>query len=137
MAYEVKKDPDADLDYGFDWTAWLGATDTITESTWLVPSASGLTAHSPSISTDGKVTSVWLKSGNASRRGVFRDEPYQNGRGTRGRAIAAGDDCGSIGDQADRRGNACDGSDPLSFPDRDCIAWIHFPESRFHGQLKQ
>ena len=67
MAYDVKKDPDADLDYGFDWTAWLGGTDTIIESTWLVPSASGLTAHSPSISTDGKVTSVWLKSGNASR----------------------------------------------------------------------
>ena len=37
MAYEVKKDPNADLDYGFDWTAWLGATDTITESTWSVP----------------------------------------------------------------------------------------------------
>jgi hypothetical protein len=65
MAYEVKKDPSADLDYGFDWTAWLGATDTITESTWDVPSASGLTTHSPSISTNGKVTIIWLKSGNA------------------------------------------------------------------------
>ena len=97
MAYEVKKDPNADLDYGFDWTAWLGATDTITESTWVVPSGSGLTTHSPSISTDGKVTAVWLKSGNAGG-GVFRDEPYQNGRRTRRRAIAAGDDCGSIGD---------------------------------------
>ena len=65
MAYEVKKDPNADLDYGFDWTAWLGAADTITDSTWVVPVASGLTTHSPSISTDGKVTTVWLKSGNA------------------------------------------------------------------------
>ena len=69
MAYEVKKDPNADLDYGFDWTAWLGATDTITESTWVVPSASGLTTHSASISTDFKVTTVWLKSGNAG--GVY------------------------------------------------------------------
>ena len=69
MAYEVKKDPNADLDYGFDWTAWLGAANTITESTWVVPSASGLTAHSSSISTDGKVTTVWLKSGNVG--GVF------------------------------------------------------------------
>ena len=66
MAYEVKKDPNADLDYGFDWTAWLGVADTITESTWVVPSASGLTTHSASISTNGKVTTVWLKSGNAS-----------------------------------------------------------------------
>ena len=69
MAYEVKKDPNADLDYGFDWTAWLGAVDTITDSTWAVPVASGLTTHSPSISTDGKVTTVWLKSGNAG--GVY------------------------------------------------------------------
>ena len=65
MAYEVKKDPNADLDYGFDWTAWLGAADTITESTWVVPSACGLTTHSSSISTDGRVPTVWLKSGNA------------------------------------------------------------------------
>ena len=69
MAYEVKKDPNADLDYGLDWTAWLGATDTITESIWVVPSASGLTMHSPAISTEGKVTTVWLKSGNAG--GVY------------------------------------------------------------------
>jgi hypothetical protein len=63
MAYEVKKDPNADLDYGFDWSAWLGTTDTITESTWTVPVESGLVTHSPSISPDGKVTSVWLKAG--------------------------------------------------------------------------
>ena len=69
MAYEVKKDPNADLDYGFDWTAWLGAADTITDSTWTVPGESGLTSHSPSISPDGKVTTVWLKSGNAG--GVY------------------------------------------------------------------
>ena len=50
----------------FDWTAWLGAIDTILESTWVVSSASGLTTHSPSISSDGRVTTVWLKSGNAS-----------------------------------------------------------------------
>src|ERR1035437_5074634 len=38
----------------FDWTAWLGAIDTILESTWVVSSASGLTTHSPSISSDGR-----------------------------------------------------------------------------------
>ncbi len=63
MAYEVKKDPAADLDYGFDWTAWLGIADTITLSTWTVPTESGLTTHSPSISPEGKVTAVWLKAG--------------------------------------------------------------------------
>ncbi|MEO8595856.1 MAG: hypothetical protein ABI759_21225 [Candidatus Solibacter sp.] len=42
------------------------ATDMITESTWAVPSASGLTTHSPSISPEGKVTAVWLKAGIVS-----------------------------------------------------------------------
>ena len=69
MAYEVKKDPDADLDYGFDWSAWLGATDTITASTWAAPAASGLTMHGASISPDGNVTSVWLSAGNVG--GVY------------------------------------------------------------------
>ena len=66
MAYEVKKDPAADLDYGFDWSAWLGATDTIAASTWTVPVESGLATHSPSISADGKITQVWLNGGVAS-----------------------------------------------------------------------
>ena len=66
MAYEVKKDPGADLDYGFDWSAWLGATDTIATSTWTVPVESGLTTHSPSISPDGKITQVWLNAGVVS-----------------------------------------------------------------------
>ena len=66
MAYEVKKDPNADLDYGFDWSAWLGPAGTITESTWTVPVESALVTHSPSISEDGKITQVWLKAGVVS-----------------------------------------------------------------------
>ena len=66
MPYEVKKDPAADLDYGFDWSAWLGPTDTIATSTWTVPVESGLTTHSPSISPDGKITQVWLNGGVVS-----------------------------------------------------------------------
>ena len=31
------KDPDAVLDYGFDWSAWLEAGDTIVTSEWIVP----------------------------------------------------------------------------------------------------
>jgi len=96
MAYEVKKDPNADLDYGFDWTAWLGATDTITESTWTVPAGSGLTAHSPSISPDGKVTCVWLEGRRRIVCGVLGDEPHQDGGGSRRRAIAARDRGGTI-----------------------------------------
>lgn len=32
------KDPQAILDYTFDWGPWLGSTDTITISTWVVES---------------------------------------------------------------------------------------------------
>lgn len=31
------KDPDATLDYTFDWSAWLNGGDTITGSSWIVP----------------------------------------------------------------------------------------------------
>jgi len=31
------KDPDAMLDYGIDWTNWLAPGDSISNSTWIVP----------------------------------------------------------------------------------------------------
>ncbi len=40
------KDPGAALDYGFDWTDWLGASETITGTSWTVPA--GLTKVSES-----------------------------------------------------------------------------------------
>lgn len=61
----IVKDPQAKLDYTADWSAWLAmVNDTITASTWSVPP--GLTMESspaPSISTDGKKTTVWLSGG--------------------------------------------------------------------------
>ena len=52
------KDPDASLDYGFDWSAWLG-TDTIATSTWTVDS--GITKGATSNTTT--TTTVWLSGG--------------------------------------------------------------------------
>ena len=131
MAYEVKKDPNADLDYGFDWTAWLGATDTITESTWA--GSLGQRTHNAQPVDFDERQSHYRVAQIRERiwRGVCRDEPYQDGRGTRRRAFAAGDCCGSIGEHANAVKTACHGRDRLSFPDRDCLAWVHFPESRF------
>lgn len=54
------KDPDAVLDYTFDWTQWL-AGDTISNSTWNVPA--GLTSTG-SASTATSAT-VWLSGGTA------------------------------------------------------------------------
>lgn len=54
------KDPQAQLDYGWNWADWLG-TDTITTSTWaLLPS----TAATIVVSThDATTTTVWLSGG--------------------------------------------------------------------------
>lgn len=51
------KDPNATLDYGFDWAKWLG-TDTITTSTWVV---TGATKNSDT--HDTTTTTVWLSGG--------------------------------------------------------------------------
>lgn len=56
------KDPDAVLDYGFDWSAWLG-TDTISTSSWDVPT--GLTEGANGLSTQS--TSVWISGGSVGR----------------------------------------------------------------------
>lgn len=61
MAARYVKDPDAVLDYGFDWSQWLSGDDTISASTWTVPS--GLTKDSQVRSTT--VTTVWLSGGTA------------------------------------------------------------------------
>lgn len=55
------KDPQAVLDYGFDWSLWLQAGETISTSTWTV--GSGLTKGADSI-VSGE-TIVWLSAGTA------------------------------------------------------------------------
>ena len=52
-------DPDADLDFGFDWSDWLADTETISTSTWTITPVVGITQHDDSKSTT--VTLVWLK----------------------------------------------------------------------------
>ncbi|MGB3443906.1 MAG: hypothetical protein WBA97_34645 [Actinophytocola sp.] len=53
------KDPDAVLDYGVDWSAWLSEGEAITASNWTVPS--GITKDSQSHS--GSDATVWLSGG--------------------------------------------------------------------------
>lgn len=56
-----EKDPQAVLDYAFDWSDWLDSGETIASTTITV--ASGLTKDSDSES-DGIVT-IWLSGGTA------------------------------------------------------------------------
>lgn len=54
------KDPDAELDYAIDWSAWLAAEeDTAASAEWFVPD--GLTGGATSLS-EGKAT-IWLSGG--------------------------------------------------------------------------
>ena len=62
MARSFVKDPNAVLDYEWDWSAWLG-TDTIASHT--VTAATGLTVDSTE-ATDTAVT-VWLSGGTVGQ----------------------------------------------------------------------
>jgi hypothetical protein len=66
MAASYLKDPDAILDFGFDWTDWLATAETISSSAWTLPTdttspAVGLTRDSDSRST--VATTIWLSHG--------------------------------------------------------------------------
>lgn len=59
------KDPDAVIQYGFDWTDYLG-DESILTSEWL-PDSEDLVVESSS-AADGKTTSVLLSGGQNGRR---------------------------------------------------------------------
>ena len=68
----VHKDPDAVLDYVFDWAPltnergrsdWLASGETI--STRTIVAAAGITVDSSSITEAGKSVTVWLSGGTA------------------------------------------------------------------------
>lgn len=57
----LTKDPDAHLDYGFDWADWLDG-DTISSSSWIIEGPDEvLTQDNPG--HDDTTTSVWLAGG--------------------------------------------------------------------------
>ena len=58
------KDPEAVLDYAWDWTAWLVAAETISTATITVPT--GITKNSQSIAAG--VVTAWMAGGAAGTR---------------------------------------------------------------------
>ena len=58
------KDPDASLDYAFDWTDWLQTGETI--SSYIITVEPGITKDSDSESLG--VVTVWLSGGTAGER---------------------------------------------------------------------
>lgn len=65
-SFESLHDPQAVLDYSFDWSAWLAGQDTISASSW---SVDGSDAALVIDSTDFTVlsTTVWLSGGTVNR----------------------------------------------------------------------
>lgn len=63
MAQDWTKDPDAVLDYAFDWQYWLAGGETITTST--MTASPGITVDSSSNTTNR--ATVWLSGGNAGQ----------------------------------------------------------------------
>ena len=53
------KDPDAELDYAFDWTTWLQETETI--SSYIITVAAGITKDSDT--KNAGIVTVWLSGG--------------------------------------------------------------------------
>ena len=65
MAFDtITKDPNATLDYGFDWTDWMQTSETISSVTWAI--ATGITKGSEV--TGSYVAKVWLSGGTAGQR---------------------------------------------------------------------
>ena len=59
----IPKDPRAELQYGVDWTDWLGATDSISTATWRVETTgTNLITLSNPVILD-KVTAVTVNAG--------------------------------------------------------------------------
>jgi hypothetical protein len=59
------KDPDAVLDYAFDWTAWLAAGETVTDAAVTIggPDAVLTIAAGKPAPAAGSVVTVWLAGG--------------------------------------------------------------------------
>lgn len=55
----IEKDPNATLDYSFDWSEWLGADETITTASVTVPD--GLTLGT--VSQLSGVVTAWISGG--------------------------------------------------------------------------
>jgi len=61
MPQSFTKDPDAVLDYRFDWSDWLETGDTIATRT--ITASTGITVDSSSITDSSTSVTVWLSGG--------------------------------------------------------------------------
>jgi hypothetical protein len=58
------KDPSSVLDFGFDWSDWLDSDDSVSTSTWNVPT--GITDDSDT--STSTTTTIWLSGGTVGSK---------------------------------------------------------------------
>lgn len=68
---QVPKDPEANLDYGIDWTTWL-AGDTIASSLWEITEGGPATLSNGFF--DGTRTKIWVSGGTLKSRLVITNK---------------------------------------------------------------
>ena len=61
------KDPDAILDYFFDWSEWLDASGNDTIISTSIISDTGITVDLPGINDDSDGVTVWVSGGTVAR----------------------------------------------------------------------
>lgn len=77
------KDPNAVLDYEIDWSSWLATSETISTSTWTVPT--GITKDSDTHTTT--TTTAWLSGGTAGNIYTLTNRIVTNQGRTEDRSI--------------------------------------------------
>lgn len=80
---DFSKDPDAVLDYTFDWSRWLAQSETITTSTVTV--SAGITLNSSSNTTT--TATAWVSGGTAGKPYTITDRIVTNQGRTDDRTI--------------------------------------------------
>lgn len=78
------KDPNATLDYSFDWGPWL-SNDTISSSTWIAES--GITIVPASESFDATTTTVFITGGADKENYILTNRITTNASRTDDRSI--------------------------------------------------
>ena len=61
MTFDEDKDPDATLDYVWDWSEWLAADEIISTVAWIVPDG----INQGDTSNTDKTATIWLSGGTA------------------------------------------------------------------------
>jgi hypothetical protein len=77
------KDPNEVLDFQISWLSWLGASETISTSTWVVPA--GITKDSDTSNTTS--ATIWLSSGTSGAQYTVTNRIVTNQGRTRDQSL--------------------------------------------------